>query len=72
LDIEWLLLPNTLRSKDTFFLLFIGFGCRQRPTEDTLFNLNLILSELSKTATADSPRLVDSRPTAEDCGDSVE
>jgi len=28
LDIEWFLLPNTLRSEDTFILLFIGFGCR--------------------------------------------
>ncbi len=58
LDIEWLLLPNTLRAKDTFILLFIGLGCRQRPTEGTLFILNLILSEPQQTATAVSPGLV--------------
>jgi hypothetical protein len=37
LDIRWFLLPNTLRSEEAFILLFVDSGCRQRPTEDTLF-----------------------------------
>ena len=51
LDIRWFLLPNTLRSEEAFILLFVDSGCRQRPTEDTLFILKIILSELRKTAT---------------------
>jgi hypothetical protein len=56
LDIRWFLLPNTLRSEEAFILLFVDFGYRQRPTEDTLFILNTILSELQKTATRDFHR----------------
>jgi hypothetical protein len=51
LHIRWFLLPNTLRSEEAFILLFVDSGCRQRPTEDTLFILKVILSELRKTAT---------------------
>ena len=55
--IGWCLLPNTPLVKKTRCLLFVGFGRRLRPTEDNLFLLNPILTELYETATGDSRRV---------------
>jgi hypothetical protein len=72
LDIGWFLLPNTLRSKEAFILLFVGFGCHFGPPKTHCSFLTQSYQSYGKLQPSFLSTTPDNRTTANGCGDSVE